>query len=62
MKISDCCDASPRNDIEEEMCLCSDCGDHCEYIEYEQEIITEKWDREFGDNAWCLPEDMGDKS
>lgn len=23
--------------------------------------VTEKWDRESGDNGYCLPEDMGDK-
>lgn len=25
------------------------------------ETITEEWDREDGDNAWCLPDDMGDQ-
>ena len=31
MKVSNCCGASPRNDIEEEMGLCSACGEYCDY-------------------------------
>lgn len=26
------------------------------------EQITDQWDREDGNNGWCLPEDMGDSS
>lgn len=53
--VSDCCGNSPRNDIEEEMGLCSGCGCHCTY-----EPITEfASDREDGDNAWLHDPDMG---
>ena len=37
MLVSNCCGASPRNEFEEEGCICSSCGDHCEYIEEEEE-------------------------
>lgn len=34
--VSNCCGASPRNDIEEEMQICSDCGDHCIYVDSDE--------------------------
>lgn len=27
-----------------------------------QDSITERWDREGGDNVWCHDDDMGDRS
>ena len=37
--ISNCCGASPRNDMEEEMGICSACGEHCEYVNDTEEGI-----------------------
>ena len=37
---------------------CHSCD--CEFTEEDEGLpITEQWDRDEGDNAWCLPEDMG---
>ena len=39
---------------------CHSCD--CEFTEEDEGLpITEQWDRDEGDNAWCLPEDMGSK-
>jgi hypothetical protein len=38
-KVSNCCGASPRHDIEEEGGICSECREYCEYVE---EIPDEK--------------------
>lgn len=41
---------------------CHKCHAEFDTDELEDEVpITEKWDRDDGDNAWCLPQDMGDK-
>ena len=31
MLTSDCCGASPQNDFQEEVGICSSCGEHCNY-------------------------------
>jgi len=39
MKVSDCCGASPLSNGDMDLIdlgLCSDCGDHCEYIEEDE--------------------------
>lgn len=58
-KVSDCCGASPKNDIEEEICLCSECGEHCEYVE--EETLDCLFEDDYGDRAWCHDPDMGAK-
>lgn len=40
MKVSDCCGAPPRSNGDcdtSDYGICPDCGDHCEYIEDEDE-------------------------
>ena len=37
MRISDCCGAPPKDPIQIDLGLCSDCHDHCEYINQEDE-------------------------
>ena len=32
-KISNCCGAPPANWYDEECFVCSDCGEHCDYVE-----------------------------
>ena len=47
--ISDCCGASPRGNGDNDLSdigICSDCGEHCEYIEEDEEEDSE-YKREF---------------
>ena len=40
MKVSDCCGAEPLSDGDsstEDYGICPDCGEHCEYIEEDDE-------------------------
>lgn len=42
MKVSDCCGALPCNDGDgdtEDLGICAVCGEHCEYIEDEEDEI-----------------------
>ena len=44
-----------------------DCGEEdikiCPVCKYKSDLTTilNEWDNSEGDNAWCLPEDMGDQ-
>lgn len=41
---------------------CHKCHGEFDEDELENESpITNEWDRQAGDNAWCLPPDMGDQ-
>lgn len=56
--VSSCCGSSPKDDLFEEIGICSECGEHCEY-EKEEEHPEDGWDDDRGDNAWFHDTDMG---
>ena len=47
MKISNCCGSAPRNynnDCDSmDLGLCSQCGEHCEYEEEDEELLTREF-------------------
>jgi len=45
MKISNCCGASPKNELDEECGICSECGEHCEYEGCNCELSIPKGDK-----------------
>lgn len=59
--VSNCCGSSARNDMEEEMQLCSGCGEHCEYEEADEYNKNFFSTDDRGDNAWFHDPDMGAK-
>ena len=40
-KVSNCCGAVAQHDMQEEACLCSACGEYCEYVEEEEFLDDE---------------------
>ena len=47
MKLSDCCGSAPRNynnDCDSmDFGVCPRCGDHCEYVEDDEELLTREF-------------------
>ncbi len=51
MKVSDCCGAPPKGNGDNDMMdygICSECGEHCEYINEEQEQEFDEWNNDRG--------------